>query len=74
MTVIMINQSAGFHDGIDGCWMEIRELRQPEIDNAAHSLSRGMRDNPNHLAAFGSHPDRRRQVLEVFFRAVLPGL
>lgn len=54
--------------------MEIRELRRSEIDEAAKLLSRGMRDNPNHIAAFGPHAARRRQVVEVFFRAVLPGL
>ena len=54
--------------------MEIRELRRSELDEAAKPLSRGMRDNPDHIAAFGLHVDRRRQVVDGFFRAVLPGL
>jgi GNAT superfamily N-acetyltransferase len=54
--------------------LEIRELRRSELDEAARLLSRGMLHNPNHIAAFGLHAERRRQIVEVFFRAVLPGL
>ncbi len=40
-----------------------RELRPSELSEAAQLLSRGMRDNPMNVQAFGSQADRRRRAL-----------
>ncbi len=37
-------------------------------------LSRAMRDNPLHIAAFGDDPERRVSSLEALFRGLLPQL
>ena len=54
--------------------MEIRELQRDDVNGAASLLSRGMRDNPNNLAAFGSDPDRRQMALAPFFHILLGAL
>ena len=52
---------------------EIRELHHSEFESAALLLSRGMRDNPNNVAAFGRKPERRERIMRAFFRGVLRG-
>ncbi len=52
----------------------MRDLRRDELDEAVGVVARGMRDNPLHVAAYGSDPDRRlrcharltRALFEVF--------
>jgi ribosomal protein S18 acetylase RimI-like enzyme len=51
----------------------IRELHASDVVTAAGVLSRGMRDNPNNVAAFGTSAARRERVLAAFFRALLGG-
>ena len=51
--------------------IEIRDARPHELSVAAAVLSRGMRDNPLHLAVFGPHSDERQRQLERFFRILL---
>jgi ribosomal protein S18 acetylase RimI-like enzyme len=41
-------------------WMEIGAFDPSEIEEVLGVLSRGMRDNPLHVAAFGEDPERRR--------------
>jgi ribosomal protein S18 acetylase RimI-like enzyme len=50
---------------------EIRELTRAEVDGAAAVVSRGMRDNPLHLRAFGPSEQRREAALARLFRALL---
>jgi GNAT superfamily N-acetyltransferase len=45
--------------------LEIGVLRSTEIAAAAGVLARGMRDNPNHVAIFGSDPDKRLRAPEL---------
>lgn len=45
----------------------IRELHGGELRHAIGVLSRGMRDNPGHIAAFGDDPARRQRSLERMF-------
>jgi ribosomal protein S18 acetylase RimI-like enzyme len=52
--------------------LEIREARSSELQEAAVVLSRGMRDNPNHVAAFGDDPETRRRKLAAVFGLLLP--
>lgn len=47
-------------DSRDGL-IEVRSLRPDEIPEAIGVLARGMRDNPLHVVAYGSDPDRRRR-------------
>jgi ribosomal protein S18 acetylase RimI-like enzyme len=42
-------------------------LGASEVGEAVAVLSRGMRDNPGHVAAFGEHPERRLHRLRTFF-------
>lgn len=42
--------------------IEVRDLRPEEAAEAAGVLARGMRDNPLHVAAYGTDPDRREHV------------
>jgi ribosomal protein S18 acetylase RimI-like enzyme len=51
--------------------LEIRDARPHELSVAAAVLSRGMRDNPLHLAVFGPEPEERQRKLEDFFRILL---
>jgi ribosomal protein S18 acetylase RimI-like enzyme len=53
--------------------VEIRKLRDSEIEEAAKLLSRGMRDNPINIAAFGVNPMRRQEALARFFRVAMQG-
>jgi ribosomal protein S18 acetylase RimI-like enzyme len=52
--------------------VEVRALRPDEIPAAVGVLARGMRDNPLHVAAYGSDPERRERVhaklMAAFFR------
>jgi ribosomal protein S18 acetylase RimI-like enzyme len=41
--------------------VHVRDLRRDEIAAAIDVLARGMRDNPLHVAAYGSDPERRRR-------------
>lgn len=50
--------------------VEVRRMRPEERLATAAVAARGMRDNPIHVAAFGSDPDRRVAVLERLFRAL----
>jgi GNAT superfamily N-acetyltransferase len=52
--------------------LEIREARRDQLQEAAAVLSRGMRDNPNHVAAFGDDPETRRRSLAYVFGLLLP--
>jgi hypothetical protein len=61
-------------DTIGNKTVEIRELRNLEIEEAARLLSRGMRDNPINIAAFGVDPMRRQEALARFFQAAMQGL
>jgi len=51
--------------------LEIRDARPHELSVVAAVLSRGMRDNPLHLAVFGPEPEERQRKLENFFRILL---
>jgi GNAT superfamily N-acetyltransferase len=51
--------------------LEIREARPHELSATAAVLSRGMRDNPLHVAVFGPEPEERERKLEHFFRILL---
>jgi GNAT superfamily N-acetyltransferase len=50
--------------------LEIRDLRVDETKSAVELLSRGMRDNPLHVAAFGEDPEQRRRSLTRMFGAM----
>src|SRR5262245_4348645 len=52
----------------------IRELREDELGAAIGVVARGMRDNPLHIAAFGTDADLRRVRLQRLFRVVMPML
>jgi ribosomal protein S18 acetylase RimI-like enzyme len=47
--------------------VEVRDLRREEIGAAVGVLSRGMRDNPLNLAAYGADAERRQRALERMF-------
>ncbi len=49
--------------------LEIGALEASEIEEALGVISRGMRDNPIHVAAFGDDPERRKKSLHRFFDA-----
>ena len=51
--------------------LEIGAIEAAEIGEAASLLSRGMRDNPLHVAAFGEDPARRTQSLYRLFSGML---
>jgi ribosomal protein S18 acetylase RimI-like enzyme len=48
---------------------EVRDLQPDELDEAIGVVARGMRDNPLHVAAYGSDPDRRLQCHSRLTRA-----
>jgi ribosomal protein S18 acetylase RimI-like enzyme len=50
--------------------VEVRDLRRDEFPVAVAVLARGMRDNPLHVAAFGTNRERRRRRLEGQFAAL----
>jgi hypothetical protein len=54
--------------------LDIQDLGHSELVEAAILLSRGMRDNPNNIAAFGPDPNRRQKAMARFFHIVLRGL
>lgn len=45
----------------------VDDLPADRVHEAVGVLSRGMRDNPIHVAAFGEDPERRRRCLERMF-------
>jgi ribosomal protein S18 acetylase RimI-like enzyme len=49
--------------------VEIGSLDASEVGEALDVISRGMRDNPIHVAAFGDAPECRRKRLHRFFGA-----
>ena len=49
--------------------LEIGALKPHELEEAVALLSRGMRDNPLHVVAFGDDAERRRQRIEKLFLA-----
>ncbi len=51
--------------------LEIGAIETTEIREAARVLSRGMRDNPLHIAAFGRDPTHRTQILYRLFSKLL---
>jgi ribosomal protein S18 acetylase RimI-like enzyme len=55
--------------------VEVRPIEGEELRTAALVAARGMRDNPLHVAAIGSNPERRVRVMHrVFSRLLtLPG-
>ncbi len=50
--------------------LEVVDLERHDLPEAVAVLARGMRDNPIHVAAFGSDPEQRRRILERLFRAL----
>jgi ribosomal protein S18 acetylase RimI-like enzyme len=54
--------------------LSLRALVPLELKGAAHLLSRGMRDNPVNVRAFGPQADRRRRAMARFFEPVVQGL
>lgn len=55
---------------MSGSTVEVRDLRRSEIGAAVALLARGMRDNPLHVAAYGTDPERRRRSLEQTFNTL----
>lgn len=53
--------------------IEVRDLRPEEVSAAVGVLARGMRDNPLHVAAYGTDPEWRLRCHERLMRAVLTG-
>ncbi|HSJ18013.1 MAG TPA: GNAT family N-acetyltransferase [Solirubrobacterales bacterium] len=53
--------------------IEVRDLRKDELPAAVGVLARGMRDNPLHVAAYGTDPEWRLRCHERLMRAVLTG-
>src|SRR5262249_9543284 len=51
--------------------LDIRELKEEELEEGAHLLSRGMCDNPNNVQAFGPDPEHRKRALSRMFEPVL---
>jgi ribosomal protein S18 acetylase RimI-like enzyme len=49
--------------------LEIGALYSSEVGEALGVISRGMRDNPIHIAAFGDDPERRKNSLRRLFGA-----
>jgi ribosomal protein S18 acetylase RimI-like enzyme len=47
--------------------VEVRDLDRTDLPNAIEVLSRGMRDNPLHFAAFGDDPERRTRCVRRMF-------
>jgi ribosomal protein S18 acetylase RimI-like enzyme len=47
--------------------IEVRDLRREEMGAAVGLLSRGMRDNPLNVAAYGADAERRQRALERMF-------
>ena len=56
--------------GANTATVEVRDLRRDEFPVAVAVLARGMRDNPLHVAAFGTNRERRRRRLEGQFAAL----
>jgi len=57
--------------------IEVRELRRGELPAAVEVIARGMRDNPIHLAAYGTDPVRRLRYHARLVHALLaakPGM
>jgi GNAT superfamily N-acetyltransferase len=54
--------------------LELRHLRPEELVVAAGVLTRGMDDNPIHVACFGADGRHRSHALGRFFRAFLPAM
>lgn len=50
--------------------VEVRDLQPDETEAAVGVLARGMRDNPLHVAAYGTDPDRRIQCHASLTRAM----
>ncbi len=51
----------------------IRPLRMLDVEAAAGVCARGMRDNPNHIRAYGSNPVYRLHCLELNFLSSIAG-
>ena len=47
--------------------LDLRDLDRVDLPSAIGVLSRGMRDNPLHVAAFGDDPERRSRCVEKMF-------
>lgn len=54
--------------------VEMRELRRGDLPAAVEVIARGMRDNPVHLAAYGTDPDRRLRYHARLVRALLEAM
>jgi ribosomal protein S18 acetylase RimI-like enzyme len=52
--------------------LEIGAAEPTEIEAVVSVISRGMRDNPTHVAALGEDPDRREKRVRRIFSSVLP--
>lgn len=51
--------------------IKTRKLTSDELDTAVAILASGMRDNPIHVQAFGTDPDRRQRRLRPFLSPLL---
>ena len=51
--------------------LEVRPIEAEDLHTAALVLARGMRDNPLHVAAIGSDPERRIRVMHRVFSRVM---
>jgi len=52
--------------------LTIRELQPGDLDAAAATLGRAMRDNPLHLRAYGDDPEVRERLITTMFVRSLP--
>ena len=57
---------------LDG--LEVGALGPADAEQVLGVLSRGMRDNPVHVAAFGEDPERRKKSLRRLFGAAFHGM
>lgn len=64
----MQQKTTGHNEWLDR--LEIGALDASEIDEVLGVLSRGMRDNPLHVAAFGEDPERRMRRFHTLISAV----
>ncbi len=59
-------------EALDG--LEVGALGPADAEQVVGVLSRGMRDNPVHVAVFGEDPERRQERLRRLFGAAFHGM
>jgi len=59
---------------VDEQGLVIRGLPEARLPEAVALLGRGMRDNPNNVAAFGADPDRRERCLRRLFAGLFAAM